>query len=141
MAGSVTLNIGAIEERIVTKAMVGGQKGAEYALARIQARAPVRKLFRGTTYHAGADGFRAPRIRQARFKDPKTGEGGQVRGHANSLNPVFRLRQPNGVTLYQVGDYRRVDPDRPGRLGKIDPRAESSNTVVTRGSDNRWPRN
>lgn len=128
MAGVLTLDIASMEERIVQLAMKGGQAGAEYALGRVKARAPVRKIFRGTAYHESG-GFRKPRLRQVGFSDPLTGETNRLRGHPNDLQPLFRSRQGN-ATVFLSGDFRRVDPNHPGRLSKLAPRDITAVTVV-----------
>jgi hypothetical protein len=109
-AGGVQINFGRIEQRIVQRAMSGGQVGAEYALSRAIHHAPVRKLFRGTTYSTSRAGFRQPRLRRA--------NAGSVQriGHANSAEPLFRTRNAQGKTEFLSGDFRRV---RNGKLVKI----------------------
>jgi len=116
--GSVALDIGKLEAKIVQAAMKGGAKAADQVLERAKARAPVRKLFKGTGYRQGVSvrnsqgtvGFngRQPRIRQLRYQD-ESGEVNQVRGHANSLVPLFRTKSKANGTSYLSGDFRLVE--------------------------------
>jgi len=138
-----TLNTDALEQRIMRGATAGARQGATRTMKRAKERAPVRKLFKGTTYRAvsvpGIAG-REPISRTVRFRD-MTGETrgrnrfGDVRagrstgaefeefrGHANSLIPLFR-RKAGGETLTITGDFRRVNPrDRGfGTLDRLKP--------------------
>lgn len=145
----LTLDTGHLMQRFHAGAVKGGRQGAEGALRRIKARAPVRKLFRGTTYHnvnIGGEMFRQPIKRMVRTRTAggtKTGRmqldedrdvGSAAVGHANSLEPLFRFKAGK-TTYYATGDFRRVDtagrrrrhpedqvPSTIGRLGMVDPK-------------------
>ena len=99
-----------IENRLDRAARRAGDQAAAYALERVRKHAPVRKIFRGTTYSAGKFG-RVPRNRRVRAEDIE-----RV-GHANSLIPLFRTNV-GGTRAFLSGDFRRVNP-RTGRLREI----------------------
>lgn len=106
--GGLQVNWNRIEQLLLSGAMRGGQKGAEVALERVRRHAPVRKLFRGTTYRAGRSGFRQPIERRVTFRDV-SGEVSEFRGHANSSEPLFRTRNRAGRTTFLTGDFRQID--------------------------------
>ncbi|HEX5016518.1 MAG TPA: hypothetical protein VFX15_02905 [Actinomycetes bacterium] len=107
MAGPrVVIDFAKIEatfERAIRRA---GDNSASYVEDRAKHHAPVRKLFRGTSYRTSTAGFREPRIRQVRFRDV---EGTRTSGHANSLTPLFRTRTRGGGRAVLAGDFRVVD--------------------------------
>lgn len=98
-----------VERLIDRAARRAGDRSARFAEDQAQRRAPVRKLFRGTTYRQGTAGFREPRIRQVRFRDPESGEAVRIRGQANAIEPLFRTRTRTGGRAYLSGDFRVVD--------------------------------
>jgi len=123
------LNTQKIRDHFVQQSRKAANEAASRGLERIRKHAPVRKLFRGSTYRTQEQGFRVPR--QFRFRQPEpvgklTGrlqaeEGEAERqqriGHANSEVPVFRFRTPRGTVLVS-GDFRRV---RNGELVPVQP--------------------
>lgn len=114
------LNTKAIREHFVRQSKAAADEAAQRGLERIRKHAPVRKLFRGSTYREQAQGFRVPR--QFRFRHPEqTGrivarlqleeaksERSQIIGHANSEVPVFRFKTRQGNVLVS-GDFRRFE--------------------------------
>lgn len=99
---SLTIDFTSVEAKIERFARRGGEVAAAHALERIRKHAPVRKIFRGTTYKTGKSGFREPVSRRVRF------DGDQRSGHANSAVPLFRTKTASG-TAFISGDFRRVN--------------------------------
>jgi hypothetical protein len=113
------LNTNLIRNHFVQQSRAAANEAASRGLERIRKHAPVRKLFRGSTYHAQDQGFRVPK--QFRFRAPEStgsivgrmdlAEGESTRnqriGHANSEIPVFRFKTRRGSVLVS-GDFRRV---------------------------------
>ena len=110
----VSLDVNRLEQHFIRRSIEGADKAAGICLARARKHAPVRQLFRGTTFRQGEFG---PTPRQHRFRtSTSTGnrvgrltnqearsERDQHIGHANSEIPVFRF--PQGSFS---GDFRRV---------------------------------
>ena len=88
-------------EKQASKAVMNATR---IAVKHAQRHAPVRKLFKGTTFTTDKMGFRTPKIRRV------TAEGQEREGHANSFIPLIRNRPggPNGPTVFISGDFRRV---------------------------------
>ena len=138
--GSVTLDIGKMEAVIVQAAMAGGNKAAEEALRRVQRRAPVRRVFKGTRFRKGVNvmgrnsasrpswgvmGFGGvqPKIRQVRISSEPGEQRVLTRGHPNAMVPLITMKTPSGGTAYARGYFRTIDPNT-GRLAKVLPTAQ-----------------
>lgn len=114
MAGVISVDLDRIYEYVEAQAMRGVASATEYAVGRIKKHAPVRSIFRGTTFRTGKAGFREPITRRVSYR------GEQRIGHANSSLPLFRTVHKTG-SVFITGDFRRVDPSvlsrrRPGKL-------------------------
>jgi len=101
-----------IIQYIERQAAIGVERAAAIAVVNIQKHAPVRKIFRGTTYRTSKRGFREPKPRRLTF------EGDDRRGHANSLFPILVNRTGRVKTTF-TGDFRRVSISRPGHLARL----------------------
>jgi HK97 gp10 family phage protein len=117
MAGAFRLNTNALESKIMRGARRGLVRATQNCLERAQAKAPVRKIFAGTTYRTGRSGFREAVTRRIVLTDI-SGEKTVVRGHSNSLEPVFRLRQ-GGNQFATTGNFRRLHAEAVVRGGKV----------------------
>lgn len=94
-----------ILNEIKFRAQRAGEETAELVNKRAKAKAPVRKIFRGTGYKTSKLGFREPRVRRV---STGRGEDETVKGQPNSLEPLLRVRKVGGVTQYLSGDLRAV---------------------------------
>lgn len=104
---TVTVLYGKILRELTLRAQRGGEATAELVLKRARAKAPVRKIFRGTTYKVGKSGFRQPTLRQVSTGAGR-GEDETVKGQPNSFQPLLRVRKTGGKTQYLTGDLRAV---------------------------------
>jgi hypothetical protein len=105
--GEVTLNEAALMGFLMKKAEKVAQQTATFTLARAQHHAPVRKIFKGSSfgrselmsrYASAAGPARKPMQVQA-----LTAEGVKRVGHANSLEPIFKAGNARSS-----GDFRRI---------------------------------
>lgn len=103
------LNVQAINANLIRKAIPAVDEVAQSVHMRARKYAPVRKLFRGTTYRKDDSlfgQFASPKGKARRPIERRINFGGQQRsGHANSFRPLFR--SPDGTRAIQ-GDFRRV---------------------------------
>lgn len=117
------INLDQVVTEIERRGRDGLKLAADYAKVRAQEHAPVRKIFKGTTFRVGKTGFREPIPRRVSV------EGEQRVGHANSLMPLLRRRDTAGKTQFISGDFRQIDPVT-GRLRQIG----TGRTETNRGS-------
>ena len=96
--GGLTILFDRIGERVEREAAKGAAEAARYALERIRSHAPVRKIFRGTTYHETRLGFRAPLNRRL------IADGEERTGQANPFLQLLRIRTAGGATGSPPGE-------------------------------------
>jgi HK97 gp10 family phage protein len=151
------INTAVIEDYLYAQSIKAANQAANHALRRIRDRAPVRRLFRGTTFRtmseftSPAGPGRAPINRRVMGSDV-TAESATRRkrgvsygltahdmarsaeaftGHANSFQPLIKY----GRSKFTQGDFRKVD--KAGRLADVQAtliQSGRSTTVHTRGT-------